>query len=246
MEKPQFEIMNRVEDSHFWYRGMREITRSVLDGFIDKKDNVILDAGCGTGANLPFLKRYGKVTGIDISKEAIKYCRLKKLKNVKTGSVNNIPYPDNYFDLVTSFDVLGQEGVDEKKALTEFYRVTKPGGLIFLRVAAYPFLYSLHDKIVHNIHRYTKKDFMRIVRSGNFSFLRISYINMLLFPIIAVRRILFKSKTGSQSDVFSVPNWLNNILLIPLLIESRLINHVSFPFGLSLIILIRSNKKNIK
>lgn len=242
MEKSQYQIMSRVEDSHFWYRGMRRITQNILDGYINKKNNQILDAGCGTGANLIFLKQYGKVVGIDISKEAIKLCRSRGLKTIQIGTINDLPFADNSFDLITCFDVLGQKGVDRKKAISEFFRVLKPKGLLFLRVAAYQFLYSFHDKVVHTERRYTKKDLLQIIKINNFSILKLSYINMLLFPLTVIRRIIFKNKSDHQSDVFAVSNWLNYLLLIPLLIESLLIRYLEFPFGLSLIALVKSNK----
>lgn len=242
MEKPEYQIMSKVEDSHFWYRGMRKITQSVLDRFIDRKNNLILDAGCGTGANLFFLKRYGKVVGIDISKEAVRLCRLKGLKSVKTGSINNLPFPDNSFELVTCFDVLGQNGVDEKKALSEFYRVLKPNGFLFIRVAAYSFLYSLHDRLVHTKKRFYKKDLIKIFRKSHFSILKLSYLNMFLFPLIAVRRIIFKNISRRRSDVFQVSGLLNSLLFLPLLIESILIKYFNLAFGLSLMVLVKSKK----
>lgn len=246
MQKPEYKIMSKVEDSHFWYRGMRKITQSVLDRFIDKKNNLILDAGCGTGANLFFLKRYGKVVGIDISKEAVRLCRLKGLKSVKTGSINNLPFSDNSFELVTCFDVLGQNGVDEKKALSEFYRVLKPNGILFIRVAAYPFLYSLHDRVCHTKKRFYKKDFKKIFVESHFSILKLSYLNMFLFPAIAIRRIIFKNYSRQQSDVFQVSGLLNDFLLLPLLVESILIKFFNFPFGLSLMALVKSKKMHNK
>ena len=234
--------MNRVEDSHFWYQGMRKITQSVLNKFIAKKNNFILDAGCGTGANLIFLKKYGRAVGVDISSQAVKFCHLKGINEVKRGSVNRLPYSNRSFDLVTCFDVLGQKHVDDKKAISELYRVTKPGGYIFLRIAAYPFLYSLHDRLVSNEKRYNKDDFLRIIASKKISLLKISYVNMFLFPAIALKRILFKFKTDRQSDVFLLPGWLNNVLLIPLLIEAWLIKYFDFPFGLSLVALVRKER----
>lgn len=236
MEKPQYQIMSRVEDDHFWYQGMRKITQAVLDRYIVKKNNRILDAGCGTGANLVFLRQYGTVTGIDISREAIRLCRSRGLKNVKIGTINSLPYPDDSFDLVTCFDVLGQQEVSPRKALSELSRVTKHDGLVFIRTAAFPFLMSFHDRLVHTERRFTKLSLNKALKDSGFSVLKISYVNAFLFPAIAARRILLKSKADNQSDVFPVPSWLNKILLAPFLVEAELIKYFDFPFGVSLIV----------
>ena len=66
----------------------------------------ILEIGCGTGPNIIFLSENGFDTyGIDISQTAIKIAnsqlKQKNLKsNLEVGSFTNLPFPDNYFDLV--------------------------------------------------------------------------------------------------------------------------------------------------
>ena len=76
--------MYQVEDKHFWYQGMRKITKTLFDKYLPKNKRLkILDAGCGTGRNILFLKNYGQVYGLDISPEAIKYCKKRGLKNIK-------------------------------------------------------------------------------------------------------------------------------------------------------------------
>src|SRR3989344_2244801 len=108
MEIREYKTMYEVEDAHFWYKGMREIAKTLLDKHLPKNKQLnILDAGCGTGRNIIFLKNYGKVSGFDISPYAIKYCKRRKLVNIKFGSIDKIPYKNNCFDVVTCFDVLG-------------------------------------------------------------------------------------------------------------------------------------------
>lgn len=239
MQKHEYKFMYEVEDTHFWYKGMRKITKTLFEKYLpENKSLKILDAGCGTGRNIIFLKNYGQVSGFDISPEAIKYCKKRKLTNIKLGSVNNISFNDESFDVVTCFDVLYHNQVKNyEKAIGEFYRVLKPGGVLLIRVPAFQFLFSSHDIAVDTKHRFHKTELENIFLSQHFKILKISYINTLLFPFVATRRLIKKIniKTYAKSDVKNINPILNFFLQFPLYMESHLIKFMNFPFGLSVI-----------
>jgi ubiquinone/menaquinone biosynthesis C-methylase UbiE len=106
-----------------------ELELACLLGYIEEK--VVLEAGCGTGLLLQPISLLAKEAhGIDISEGMLKHARKKGL-NVYQASVTEVPFDDNYFDLVCSFKVLAH--VEEiEKALKELIRVTKPGGALKL------------------------------------------------------------------------------------------------------------------
>lgn len=88
----------------------------------------ILDAGCGEGFSMNKLRLNGigeKIEGIEYSKDAISFG--KKLfphLNIKQGSVYDLPYKDNSFDLIICTEVL--EHLEKPtKALNEILRVSK-------------------------------------------------------------------------------------------------------------------------
>ena len=66
----------------------------------------ILDVGCGTGANLVLLSQFGDAEGVDISPDALAFCRARGLENVRLGAAETLPYEDGRFDVVTAFDVV--------------------------------------------------------------------------------------------------------------------------------------------
>src|SRR3982750_4769681 len=106
MERAEYLMMAAVEGYHWWYGGMRAITASMLDSaYAGRRDLQVLDAGCGSGGNLRFLRRYGSVTGIDIAAEALALGRQRLQSDLAQASVLAIPFADASFDLVTSFDV---------------------------------------------------------------------------------------------------------------------------------------------
>src|SRR6185295_3349533 len=145
MQQHTYAIMRRVEASHWWFVGRRQIIRSFLQRLIpDLQTNRegqaatvhILDVGCGTGANLEMLSEFGAAEGVDVSNEALTFCRQRGLNNVKLGEAEKLPYPDESFDLVTGLDVV--EHLDDDLAgLREMRRVLKPEGVAFLFVPAF-------------------------------------------------------------------------------------------------------------
>lgn len=95
----------------------------------------VLDVGCGVGVFLEeFLKLGAKVTGIDISSEAIKRCRERfgALAVLKVQKVEEIDFPPGSFDFVSSIAVC-QHIVDDglfESAVGKLAEVVKPGGFI--------------------------------------------------------------------------------------------------------------------
>ncbi|KAK0467065.1 methyltransferase type 11 [Desarmillaria tabescens] len=82
----------------------------------------------------------GHVTGIDMGAEVLEHARANAeqqgLANItfQTGSVLELPFPDNTFDIVHAHQVI-QHTTDQVKALQEMRRVTKDGGIVAVRDA---------------------------------------------------------------------------------------------------------------
>lgn len=112
---------------------------AVLDVFRRHGVKTICDAACGYGAySLAFASNGFQVSGFDISPSAVEITRrgLERYgikANVKTASILSTGYEDSAFDGVIASSVLDHMTVvDARKALSELYRITKPGGLILV------------------------------------------------------------------------------------------------------------------
>ena len=99
----------------------------------------VFEAGCSTGYNLRLFSQWGArpedLAGIDISHEAVEYCRSRSPEiRVHEGSADSIPEPDEHFDLSLAFTLFSSV-TDEDVAhgiAREMFRITRPGGLILV------------------------------------------------------------------------------------------------------------------
>ena len=229
--------MYRVEDHHWWYKGMAAITRAMLNRWVQNPTPRILDAGCGTGAAMTtHLAEYGKVTGVDLYPQALEFCRKRNAPRLARASILNLPFASASFDLVTSFDVLYERAVsNESTALDEFFRVLSAGGYILLRLPAYDWLRGQHDKRVHTNRRYTKKLVKELLEKSGFAVEHLSYANTFLFPLAVAKRLserIFPPKEN-YSDLSLNVGRLNAILKNVLASEAPFAAQTSLPYGLS-------------
>ena len=104
----------------------------------------VLDLGSGTGAAYEQLTNY-ETTAIDPDKKMLE---LNLFENKVVGSAENLPFEDNSFDNVfCSF--VWRNVSDANKALSEVYRVLKPGGKFVLLDMTRP--KNSFVKILHKI-----------------------------------------------------------------------------------------------
>src|SRR5262249_51176293 len=129
MRADEYAAMYAVEDDHWWYAGRRRVADALLcDRFPGRRGELqILDAGCGTGGNSAYLRRYGRVTGIDFSAHALGFACERPGLRLARASVETLPFADASFDLVLSNDVLCHLGVaSDATAVPAFAPLLRP------------------------------------------------------------------------------------------------------------------------
>lgn len=102
--------------------------RTLLEEIRKRNPKTILDVGCGEGFTLDLIEKEGikaKLEGVDFLKTAIDIGKKERPHlNLKVGTIYDLPYKDNTFDMVICSEVL-EHLEDPKKALDELQRVTK-------------------------------------------------------------------------------------------------------------------------
>jgi len=241
MNTDEYGIMYRIEDRYWWYVGIREIARTILDKYLPRGRRYrILDAGCGTGGNLNLLERYGDVFGVDLSKETIGFLKSRGFARFATASVTALPFLNEVFDLVDVFYVNECLG-DDASALREYYRVLGPGGFLYMSEVAFEALRGEHDLAVGIRHRYTRRDLKRRLEAAGFTVRRMTYANTILCPPIfalrRIRRILspVSRPEEAKSDFDRAPGFLHAFFKATLFIEARFLKLMNLPFGVTVI-----------
>ena len=240
MQQHTYAIMDRVEDSHWWFVGRRAILESFLEGIVQSPKSKIqnariLDVGCGTGANLEMLARFGEAEGVDVSDDALEFCRAKGLKVTK-GLAETLPYDDETFDVTTALDVV--EHLDDDIAgLREMYRVTKRGGYSLIFVPAFMWLWGVQDDISHHRIRYTKQQIVERLRQAGYSVERATYANWTFFaPILAGRTLMRLTGIKPESENNVNVSALNGVFGKLFSAERFWLRNFNFPFGVSIVV----------
>jgi SAM-dependent methyltransferase len=236
MMEHTYPILFRLEQSHWWHVGRRKILAAFVEeicrNVTDRRPR-ILDVGCGTGANLLMLSKYGDAEGVDISEDALAFCRERGLDKVKLGAAEELPYDDGTFDLVTAFDVV--EHIDDDLAgLSEMRRVLRPGGRVLLFVPTFMFLWGLQDEVSHHRRRYRLPELRRVLEQAGFEIERTTYANITFFvPILLIRKLMRLTGMNAASENNINVTAFNGILGGLLGAESSILRFMNLPFGVS-------------
>lgn len=236
MKAHTYPIMFRVEQSHWWYAGRRKILTDFVEEICRKVTDRrprILDVGCGTGANLMMLSQYGDAEGVDVSEDALSFCRERGLEKVTLGEAEKLPYEDGTFDLVTAFDVV--EHIDDDLAgLREMRRVLRPGGHVLLFVPTFMFLWGVQDDVSNHRRRYRMPELRSVLEKAGFEIERTTYANITFFlPILLIRKLMrvmgIKTESENNITVSSMNGFLGRLFGA----ESWVLKRMNLPFGVS-------------
>jgi SAM-dependent methyltransferase len=241
MDQALMQATLEVDEHHWWYRGRRRIILAELDRLALPRPAQVLDAGCGSGATMQELTPYGEVRGIELSPEAAEVARGRG-HNVTIGRLEELPWPDQTFDLVTCLDVI-EHTPDDRLTLEELRRVTRPGGYLVVTVPAYQALWSYHDEANHHYRRYSRRLLRAAAVRAGWSVERVTAFNsLLLAPAAAVRLLQRRRRPGNghSTDLEVGPAWLNDVLERPLVLEASWLGRGHrLPAGLSLLAVLR-------
>ncbi len=243
MENEIFDEMYKVETQHWWFVARRKLIEAVIQKLELGKDSLIMDAGCGNGDNLAFLSKYGAVVAMERDANAFAKAQTRGIGEVLKGDLpNNIHVDvrkDN--DLIVLLDVL-EHIDDDAGSLKALSGCVKENGNLVLTVPAYQFLWTIRDEQHHHKRRYTANRLKELIENNGWDVKYISYFNTFLFPLALIDRIKQKMfPTEQDSDLKMPPKFINAMFEKIFSFESKIINKIAFPFGLSIIVIAEKN-----
>jgi SAM-dependent methyltransferase len=252
MARHAYAVMREVEDAHWWFAGRRRIIESFVTEIVGELKNEskpasgarprILDVGCGTGANLELLARFGDAEGVDISEDALRFCRARGLRKVNHGAAESLPFAAESFDLVTALDVV-EHLDDDVVGLSEARRVLKVGGRALLFVPAFMFLWGVQDDVGNHRRRYTLAGISAAVERAGLKVERATYANLIFFAPIFAGRLLMRAlrlRPATENNVNVTA--LNGVFGRLFGAERHWLRRFNLPLGVSAVIVARKDK----
>lgn len=231
MERNYYDKYENLEKTHWWHQARIKILSDLVSSNLNEKDIKILNAGAATGLTSVMLNEFGEVISLEYDRKTFEKLNQKKNIRAVNGSLTQLEFDDNTFDVICCFDVL-EHIQDEAKALNEIYRCLKPGGLLILTVPAYMFLWSSHDEEMHHFRRYTKLGLNKTLNLNNFKNIRSTYFNFILFHPIYIFRKIFTSHNKNYEQVNK--GLINTLLKYLFLLDKYILRIVNIPYGVSI------------
>ena len=247
MQPKEYELVRQVQSRHWWWLGREKIIETVVDKYIDTSVKFeVADIGCGFGANISMLRKYGDVTGLELNAEAIETVKSRWGDSVQTVEWKSPNPLEMKFNFMLLADVL-EHIEDDEGAINWISEHLMDDGYTMITVPAHQFLWTQMDEVLNHYRRYTKKSLLELF-DDRFEVVYCSYYNMFLFPVKVcfvifdkLKRLLFPSaEKRSYNDV--PPSIINSIFKHIVRLESSLISRTTMPIGAGLVCLIKKKK----
>jgi SAM-dependent methyltransferase len=241
MEAAEYEALAQAERTHPWFQNRRLLVERLARRFcLPWPPQRILDAGCGTGANLARWVSWGApvVAGAELEQAALTKARhLPGRPLLVRADLKRLPLTSEFFDLVICTDVL--EHIQQDAQVTrELYRVLRHWGLMILTVPAYSWAFSYHDRHLHHVRRYDPSPLAQLLRRCGFAICFWSHYNCLpALPLVIYRCVAW---TRESSDVAkAIPPALAPVLAAIWKVEAQLAARLRLPMGMTHVVVCR-------
>ena len=238
----RLDIIAEGEPAHFWYGPRRALLLHTIGRGRLAAGTKIVDVGCGTGAMVEALVARGyQASGID----PWAVTRGLAPTRFSSGQAEAIPLTDGSVAAACSFDVL--EHTDDALALRELHRILTPGGLLFVSVPAYGWLWSVRDTLAGHRRRYTRASLRRTVELAGFEVERLFGYQFLLLPLFALARVWTRLRGSRDTTAEDRPSRaLNATLLAVNRLEEALGRWWRPPTGSSLVLVARKHAEPLR
>jgi len=232
------------EQEHWWFKVRRIILKGMLDRYVPWKPGMkVVEIGTGPGENLYSLYPADiDLVGVEPDLDNAPLANSRGPIPVYPGTVEQAPaeLARNQQELICMFDVL-EHIEDDDHALDKLGELLCPGGLLALSVPAYQWMWGQQDVVNMHCRRYTQTELCGKLKQHGYKIVRTTYFNSILFPPIALFRLLArltsKKDQPARSDFEYSAGFLNHVLYGLFRLEWPMLKFLSFPFGGSCFVL---------
>lgn len=252
MQSDQFKLHADIEQQHWWFVARRQILRTIVEQILPPhSSNLIVDVGCGTGANIAAFAGSYACLGIDTSQAAIESAqkRFPGVRFLQGHAPQDLDQSERGADLFLITDVM-EHVPDDFLFLSQLVAAAKPGAYFVITVPAHEALWSEHDVSFGHYRRYDRQRFEASWAGLPVTTLMTSYYNARLHPIVKAMRSLSRRRGrawgGAGSDFLLPPPLINGALTRLFAGEQKRLLHVlasgrhrGYDTGVSLITVLR-------
>ncbi|HVR29550.1 MAG TPA: class I SAM-dependent methyltransferase [Thermoanaerobaculia bacterium] len=214
MRPEEYAALDAVESEHWFYAGKRRIARAWIERVRPLgPEDLLVDVGAGTGRLVSELAGNCRVIGIEPSFVALAIAR-RRTRGLVCGDSLALPIANGAASVVTALDVI-EHLDDDRAALAELARITRPGGLVVLNVPAWQILWSDWDVALGHRRRYRRQTLLALVDRRVLRVVRCAYTNPWLFlPMLVYRRLRTALGTGAGARLEdrALPGPVNSLL----------------------------------
>lgn len=209
MQSAQFQLHAEIEERHWWFVARRMIVRRLVEALAPLQNRtLIVDVGCGTGANIASFRDAYDCLGVDASSEAIELAqqRFPNVRFLAGHAPDALGAAAQEAGLFLMMDVL-EHVQDDFEVLSRLVAASRPGAHFLLTVPADMALWSAHDASFGHYRRYDRRRFERVWSGLPVTCRLLSHFNSRLYWLI--RAIRCKNQLrGKAAGAAGTDFWL--------------------------------------
>jgi SAM-dependent methyltransferase len=248
LDRPEeYQRMAQAELRHWWYRSLHHRVLRALRRYSVSREARLIDAGCGTGGMLMFLRKRGfeNLAGYDVCPHAITIANQRALpvELMDLRELDQVTPPGSADVFISNDTLYFLTAAEQKQFLATCERALKPGGVLILNLPALDAFRGIHDLSVGIERRFSKSEARMLLDAAGFSIVQLDFWPFFLSPFIYLARRSQRSRLQRspratiRSDVEVPPFPLNQLLEFITRVENALFSRK--PIGSSLFIVAR-------
>jgi len=240
-----------IEDQSFWFRHRNDCIRELVRNFPPKGKGPIFDVGGGNGFVAKGLMDAGwDVVLLEPGPSGARNAKKRGLEHVVCGTTHSAGFKHGSLPAVGVFDVV-EHIEDDLGFLRHLRDLLEPGGMLYLTVPAYNFLWSHEDVDAGHFRRYTCRALSKVLQDAGLQIqFMTSIFAWLLLPVFLFRAIPYRLRGAKATSVavksmrsdHSLPAAIAPIAHVSNRWELKMLSRrKTFPAGSSLLCAARKN-----